>query len=75
MQILNMTSQIDKRGHLKLDIPTRLPQGDVELILVFNSIVEKEKGKIAKYNFENIIGKLKWTGDAVKEQRRLRDEW
>ena len=22
-----------------------------------------------------LAGKLKWTGDAVKEQRKLRDEW
>ncbi len=28
-----------------------------------------------KYDFSDIVGKLEWHGDAVKEQRRLRDEW
>lgn len=28
-----------------------------------------------KYDFSDLVGKLTWTGDAVLEQRRLRDEW
>ena len=28
-----------------------------------------------KYDFSDLVGKLHWNGDAVKEQRRLRDEW
>lgn len=31
--------------------------------------------KSVKYDFSEVAGKLKWTGDAVKEQRNLRDEW
>lgn len=27
------------------------------------------------YDFSRFEGKLQWTGDAVEEQRRLRDEW
>lgn len=27
------------------------------------------------YDFSDLQGKLQWTGDAVAEQRRLRDEW
>ena len=27
------------------------------------------------YNFSDLVGKLEWKGDAVTEQRRLRDEW
>ena len=27
------------------------------------------------YDFSDLAGKLQWKGDAVKEQRRLRDEW
>ena len=26
------------------------------------------------YDFSDLVGKLQWDGDAVKEQRRLRDE-
>ncbi|MFA6292099.1 MAG: hypothetical protein WC637_09975 [Victivallales bacterium] len=28
-----------------------------------------------KYCFDDLVGKLKWTGDPVEEQRRLRNEW
>lgn len=27
------------------------------------------------YDFSDLVGKLEWKGDAVAEQRRLRDEW
>ena len=27
------------------------------------------------YDFSDLAGKLQWKGDAVEEQRRLRDEW
>jgi hypothetical protein len=29
----------------------------------------------ARYDFSDLTGKLEWQGDAVDEQRRLRDEW
>lgn len=28
-----------------------------------------------KYDFSDLAGKLQWRGDALAEQRRLRDEW
>lgn len=28
-----------------------------------------------KYDFSDVAGKLKWQGDAVQEQRIIRDEW
>lgn len=28
-----------------------------------------------KFDFSSVVGRLKWKGDAVKEQRKLRDEW
>lgn len=28
-----------------------------------------------KYDFSDLIGKLQWKGDALKEQQKLRDEW
>lgn len=28
-----------------------------------------------KYDFTDLVGKLQWQGDAVTEQRRMRDEW
>ena len=31
--------------------------------------------KRPKYDFSNLFGRLQWKGDAVAEQRRMRDEW
>ncbi len=28
-----------------------------------------------KYDFSRLFGKLEWKGDALAEQRKLRDEW
>jgi hypothetical protein len=30
---------------------------------------------VSKYNFADVVGKLQWQGDALEEQRKLRDEW
>lgn len=27
------------------------------------------------YDFSNVTGKLQWTGDALAEQQKLRNEW
>jgi hypothetical protein len=29
----------------------------------------------SRYDFSDLTGKLEWKGDAIEEQRRLRDEW
>lgn len=31
--------------------------------------------KPGRYDFSDLAGKLEWAGNAVIEQRRLRDEW
>lgn len=37
---------------------------------------KKESDKeLAAYDFSDLAGKLEWDGNAVFEQRRLRDEW
>ena len=28
-----------------------------------------------KYRFDDLVGKLEWSGDPVSEQRKLRNEW
>jgi hypothetical protein len=35
----------------------------------------KNGGKGSRYDFSDLLGTLTWRGDAVAEQRRLRDEW
>ena len=38
-------------------------------------VVPLQEVKKQNYDFSDIAGKLQWKGDAVAEQRRLRDEW
>lgn len=74
MQTLTLIGQIDANGHLRLDVPTALPPGEVELVLVINSAAP-QTAPSAKYDFSNVVGKLQWQGDAIATQRALRDEW
>ena len=32
-------------------------------------------GRAQRYDFSDLTGRLQWRGDAVAEQRRLRNEW
>lgn len=44
-----------------------------ELQTVDSSIVSHNGSQ--KYQFSDLVGKLEWDGDAVAQQRALRDEW
>ena len=46
--------------------------------LTYVEIETKEKQAVAtnpNYDFSDLSGKLEWKGDAVTQQRALRDEW
>ena len=48
----------------------------VEITMVIaNGGVDKRQKQISGYDFSDIAGKLQWQGDALVEQRKLRDEW
>jgi len=73
MDVLKVTGKIGSDGHLNLDLPTDLPEGKVDIILVINSISKGiEKGK---YDFSDLVGRLSWCGNAIDTQRELRNEW
>ena len=57
---------------LTIDLPEDFKNRKVEVIVL--PIEEKEEPK-RKYDFSKFVGKLEWKGDAVAEQRKLRDEW
>ena len=38
-------------------------------------VLISEKTPPQKYDFSEIVGKLEWSGDAVREQRKIRNEW
>jgi len=71
METIRINTKIASNGHLKLDVPTPLREGDVEVTL----IIESKNRSTAKYSFSDRSGKLKWNGNALEIQRELRDEW
>jgi hypothetical protein len=72
MQVVKTKGKVGTDGRLKLDLPVELPAGAVELVLVVGSAPQPNGNK---YNFADVVGRLQWKGDALREQRRLRDEW
>ena len=74
MEILQLTTEIDDTGQLKINLPTNLKAGKVDLVVIVNPVIEQDK-KQNSYDFSDLIRKLSWQGDAVAAQRQLRDEW
>lgn len=74
MQTLKLKSHVGRDGHLRLDVPTALPAGDVELVLVIESIPPAALPE-GGYDFSDLAGRLRWAGDAVTQQHLLRHEW
>ena len=74
MEVLKFTAKVDDEGQLKIDVPTNLEAGTVDLVVIINPSANKDiKQNI--YDFSSLEGKLSWKGDAVATQRKLRDEW
>lgn len=55
-----------------IELPEEFNNRRIEVIVL---PVEEKKETIKKYDFSDLVGKLQWKGDAVAEQRKLRDEW
>jgi hypothetical protein len=70
MQVVKIKGEVGPDGRLRLDVPVELPAGAVELVLVVGS-APQPNGQ--EYNFTEVVGKLQWPGDALEEQRKLRD--
>jgi hypothetical protein len=57
---------------LTIDLPQEYQNKTIEVIVLpLEEIEEQPK----KYDFSKFVGKLQWKGDALAEQRKLRDEW
>jgi len=57
-------------GRISLAVPSAFSDMDIE-VLAFPA----QEAKARLYDFSDLAGKLAWRGDAVREQRALRDEW
>ncbi len=67
MRITKHTIHTQKDGSIDLNISTHFPDKEVEIVVIIN---EKPS-----FNFSDLIGKLRWKGDPLKMQKKLRDEW
>ena len=74
MQILHLKvhGRIESDGRLRLDVPTQLPPGEADVALTIES---NEITGNHRHDFSDLAGRLKWRGDAVAEQRGIRDAW
>lgn len=75
MEIINLTTDIEGDGHLRVDIPTKLAPGAVEVVVVIQRLAGNAGGEAGGYDFSDLTGHLQWQGDATVAQRSLRDEW
>ncbi len=55
-----------------LDTPPQLLSHQRVVIALADS---KPTASTHRYDFSDLIGRLKWRGDAVAEQRAIRNEW
>ncbi len=70
MQTLTLNAKTDMDGHLRLDLPVHLPSKELHLTIAWQQ-TDPERS----YDFSDLVGRLKWRGDAVAAQRALRGEW
>ena len=59
-----------KGKSVRIPIPSEFRNVTIE-ILLFPATEQKS----VTYDFSTFTGKLDWRGDAVKEQRKIRNEW
>jgi len=58
-----------KKNTVNIRVPASFVDHDIEVLVSPVNTGEKN------YEFSSLAGKLKWSGDILKEQRSLRDEW
>ncbi len=58
-----------------IEIPPQYNQLYSKYMKVIILVSEKLIAKKQRYDFSDVVGKLEWQGDAVQEQRKIRDEW
>ena len=68
MQVVKTKGEVGPDGRLRLDVPVELPAGTVELVVVVDSTPQPNG---SRYNSADIVGKLRWQGAALAEQREI----
>jgi hypothetical protein len=60
---------------LIIDLPEEYSNKELEVIIFPLIDDKKEAQQKKKYDFSQFVGKLKWQGNALEEQKKLRNEW
>ena len=53
----------------------RIPKEHQGLSTKHVKVIVLVEEPVPKYDFSSLAGKLEWSGDELKEQRKCRDEW
>jgi uncharacterized protein YpuA (DUF1002 family) len=59
---------------ITLELPDEYVNKKIEVLILPAEENDKDLSKV-KYDFSDLVGRLKWEGDALAEQKKLRDEW
>jgi hypothetical protein len=75
MEILRLSKEVDSEGRLLLSLDVGMQYKNKSMELVVFDKAEDMPEKKAKPEIDKYFGKLKWKGDPLEEQRKLRNEW
>lgn len=80
MITINIKQKTNSKGQLVINVPTKLIEKNVDVVLVIQEKIEASEKKLkvssgAKFDFSHLYGKLEWKGNALEEQKKLRSEW
>ena len=70
MEAIKAIAKRTKTGKDKIELPITNDAAEVEVMV----IVQQEKIK-SKKTLADFAGKMKWKGDPVEYQKKIRDEW
>jgi hypothetical protein len=74
METIRTEAQVGQDGHVRLDVATGCAGRRVEVVVIVNPLGRAHAAG-AGYRLCDLSGRLRWSGDAVAAQRRIRDEW
>lgn len=60
------------KNPLTIELPKDYENKKLEVIVM---ALDDAANGTGKYDFTDLAGKLEWKGDALTEQKKLRDEW
>jgi hypothetical protein len=73
MEVTRLTANVEFDGRLRIDIPTNLAQGEVQVVIIIQQQAVKAYERRVAYDFSDVVGRLQWKGDPMAMQKNLRD--